>query len=41
MSHKDYKMPTQREMMDMFVRDKMREQEKLKAQKEQLKKENN
>lgn len=39
MGNKDYKMPTQREMMDMFVRDKMREQEKLKAQKELIKKE--
>lgn len=39
MGNKDYKMPTQREMMDMFIRDKMREQEKLKAQKEQTKKE--
>lgn len=39
MSDKNYKMLTQREMMDMFVRDKMKEQEKIKMQKEHIKKE--
>lgn len=38
MSNKDYTMPTQRELMDMFVRDKMREKEKLKEQEKQNKK---